>query len=429
MDGEPSVGRIEPPKTALQTTRASDIEPQPIQWLWPQRFALGKLSLIAGDPGLGKSQLTLDMAARVSQGTTWPADGTDAPQGGVLIVSAEDDAKDTIVPRLMAAGADLQHIRIAELVIDYGTETPIERELLIDRDVKLIEHEIMAMGNCRLVIVDPISAYMGRTDTHNNADVRAILLPLSKLAQRCNVAVIAVSHLNKAAGGNANYRVSGSIAFTAAARAVYVVTKDQDDPKRRLMVCVKNNLGDDETGLAYRIETKANGVPYLDWEDEIIEIPAEDALNPDIEDKRGARDEAKEFLHDFLEHGPAKAQDVLKAARSVGINDSTLRRAKKDLGVHSGKRGFTKGWHWSLYPLKPEDDQKPLRESVVTFEKTDHLRGVMIEATQGLPMSADDALKLFNDSDRRQIENGELPTEAVRHVIKTTLAEQAYVRT
>ncbi len=424
MDGEPSVGRIEPPKTALQTTRASDIEPQPIQWLWPQRFALGKLSLIAGDPGLGKSQLTLDMAARISQGTTWPADGTAAPQGGVLIVSAEDDAKDTIVPRLMAAGADLQHIRIAELVIDYGTETPIERELLIDRDVKLIEHEIMAMGNCRLVIVDPLSAYMGRTDTHNNADVRAILLPLSKLAQRCNVAVIAVSHLNKAAGGNAAYRVSGSIAFTAAARAVYVVTKDQDDPKRRLMVCVKNNLGNDETGFAYRIETKPNGVPYIDWEDELIVVPAEEALHPDVDDKRSARDEAKEFLRDFLEQGPAKAQEVFKAARSVGINDTTLRRAKKDLGVHSGKRGFTKGWHWSLYPLKPEDDQKPLRESVVIFDNFDHLRSIVEEAIEGLGVSVDAVLEYFNDSDKQQIESGELSKEAVRHVIKTKLVER-----
>ncbi len=164
IEDAPSVGSIKP-KNALRTVRASGIDPQPIRWLWEQRFALGKLNLIAGDPGLGKSILTLDMTARITRGATWPVDGTSAPQGSVLIVSAEDDPADTIIPRLIAAGADLALVRIAEQVIDYGTEIPIERELSLDRDLELLAAQIP--DDCRLVIVDPISAYLGNTDSHN----------------------------------------------------------------------------------------------------------------------------------------------------------------------------------------------------------------------------------------------------------------------
>ena len=132
-------------------------------------MALGKLTIIAGDPGLGKSQLTLDLAARVTRGDRWPVDGTQAPIGSALIVSAEDAPDDTIVPRLMAANADLSKIQIVEHVADNqsSTNVPIDRELSLQRDTALLEDKIAAMGDCRLVIVDPISAFMGTTDTHD----------------------------------------------------------------------------------------------------------------------------------------------------------------------------------------------------------------------------------------------------------------------
>jgi len=424
IEDAPSVGSIKP-KNALRTVCASDIDPQPIRWLWPQRFALGKLNLIAGDPGLGKSILTLDMAARVTRGETWPVDGTSAPLGSVLIVSAEDDPADTIIPRLMAAGADLALVRIAEQVIDYGTEIPIERELSLDRDLELLAAQIA--DDCRLVIVDPISAYLGRTDSHNNADLRTLLTPLGKLAHRSGVAVVAVTHLNKGAGGSASYRICGSIAFTAAPRAVYAVTKDQDDPDRRLLVPVKNNLGDDKTGFAYRIASKPNGAPYLEWEPDLIDVSADEALNPDIDGRQGAREEAKEFLEDYLQAGPQKAQDVLKGARQIGVNESTLRRAKAELRIHSGKAEFAGGWFWSLNP--PESDQhsqKTLPESVTAFDAFagfDHLREVISEAVSGLTIGPSDALKLFSDDDRNQIERGDMNAKTVRHFVETTLAE------
>ena len=138
---------------------------------------------------------------------------------------------------------------------------------------------------CRLVTIDPVSAYLGGTDSHNNADIRALLAPLAAMASRHKVAVVAVTHLNKAQQANALYRASGSLAFVAAARAAYSVTKDPDDPDRRLILPLKNNLGDDKTGFAYRIVEADNGAPVLQWEDELVEMTLEDLANTVTERK------------------------------------------------------------------------------------------------------------------------------------------------
>ena len=231
MSETPTIGIIAPPALGLVTRRASDITPQEIRWLWPQRIALGKLSLIAGDPGLGKSLLSLRIAAIVSRGGLWPVDQTQSPPGSVLIVSAEDGADDTIVPRLAAAGADLSKIHILDHVRVLGADgKPLDRELSLESDIAWVEKTIADLDDCRLVIVDPISAYLGKVDSHRNTEVRAVLGPLAKLAGRLDVAIQAVSHLNKSAGDSAAYRVVGSIAFSAAVRGSLLVVKDRDDP-------------------------------------------------------------------------------------------------------------------------------------------------------------------------------------------------------
>ena len=261
---------------------AHAIEPQPVRWLWPGRIALRKVSLIASDPGLGKSLVTIDLVARVTRAKTWPADTAAAPRGRALILSAEDDPADTIVPRLIAADADLLRVKLLDCVRDLSASgNPFERGFSLERDVQLLERELALMPDCRLVVVDPISAYLGGTDTHRNADVRALLMPLTKLAQRHDVAIVAVSHLNKGTALHANYRVTGSIAFTAMARAVYLIAKDPDDPKRRLMMPIKNNLGHDEAGLAYRISVTPEGIAFIEWDARAVTITPDDALNPD----------------------------------------------------------------------------------------------------------------------------------------------------
>ena len=172
----------------------ADVKPESVQWLWKKRFALGKLSLIAGDPDLGKSLLTLDMAARVSTGTGWP----DAPElrttpGGVVLLSAEDDPADTIRPRLDAAYADARRITLLQAIRDTDSNGNVKaRAFNLAIDIEALESAIAHVENCRLVIVDPISAYLGKTKSHENAEVRAVLAPLGELAARHGVAVVAV---------------------------------------------------------------------------------------------------------------------------------------------------------------------------------------------------------------------------------------------
>ena len=348
---DPTITLIAPQPLGLITQPASEIEPIEIAWLWFLRIALGKLLLIAGDPGLGKSLLTLFIAAIVSRGGKWPVDGTVSPLGSVLIVSAEDDAADTIVPRLIAAGADLAKVHILDHVAEVSKEgDALERELSLERDVDMIEQRVAELGDCKLVIIDPISAYLGRIDTHRNSEVRSVLAPLSKLAQRLGVAIAAVTHLNKGAGTSADYRISGSIAFTAAVRASLLVTKDKDDPSRRLVLPGKTNTGPDSLGgLAYRVAQNAAGKPYLEFETEAVMISADDALDLDNDDeKKYARTEAADFLRDLLRLGPVASPEVIKAANAAGVSKRTLDRAKAEIGVTSGRNEFTGGWYWSL---------------------------------------------------------------------------------
>ena len=344
---KPSAGTFE---TAVITRRADQIEARAISWLWPHRFALGKLSIIAGDPGGGKSQLTLDMAARITRGTSWP-DGTAAPQGSVVIISAEDDPEDTIVPRLIAAVADLSRIHIFDAVRESNDAgTSADRSLSLARDLELLEAKLPV--DCTMVVIDPISAYLGGADGNSNAELRELLAPLAKLAQRRGLAVVAVTHLNKMDRVRSAYRVTGSIAFTAAARAVYVVAKDQDDPKRRLLLPLKNNLGDDESGLAYRIGQTTENVPYLVWEPDPVTVPTDDALSYD-DGERNGREVAQEFLLTLLANGPIEAKAAESEARAAGISPKCLRSARERLGIQPKKTEFLGPWTWALPTKAP----------------------------------------------------------------------------
>ena len=338
----------------LVSVAASTIQPQKVDWLWPSRIAMGKLSIIAGPPGKGKSQLTLDMAARISRGDAWPVDGRKAPLGTSLILSAEDDPHDTIVPRLIAAGADLNKVELLETVIEQG----VEKTMNIERDMALLEEKLESIPDAKAVFIDPITAYLGHIDSHKNSDVRGALAPLSAVAQRCHVAIIAVSHLNKNERGSANDRVSGSIAFTAAARATYFVTEDKDDPSLRLFLSGKNNLAPDQDGLAFRITT-IEEVPKIDWESNSVSVSADEALAPIDEHVRGKRQIAKEFLKESLQDGPVARSKITEAAANEDISAATLRRAKNELGVTAIKSGFEGGWEWVLPQAQKTKVLKP----------------------------------------------------------------------
>ncbi len=339
------------PKVRLVTM--SDVKRRAVEWLWPNRFAIGKLSLISGNPGLGKSTLSLEMATHVSRGTHWPVDGGNAPQGDTLILSAEDDIADTILPRLEAMKADVTRIH-ALTMIDYVNEDggTSQRMFSLEKDIGLLDKQLVELPECRLVIIDPISAYMGHVDSHKNSDVRGLLAPLAELAQRARVAVIGVTHLNKGSS-KAIYRTMGSLAFVAAARAVWGIVEDEDRPGRVLMLPVKNNIAPKGDGLAYQILSHELGGSYLEWEPESVEASMDETLYQDGE--RSAVDEAADWLEDVLAYGRVATTDLQRLAKQAGHSWATVRRAKNKIRAEHEQEGFGKDikHYWRSIDAQP----------------------------------------------------------------------------
>ena len=313
-----------------------------------------------GRTGLGKSQITAALAATVTTGGIWPCDEGRAPLGGVLILSAEDDASDTIRPRLDAAGADVSAVHQISAVCQRDGKG--RRTFNLQADLALMEAAIERLGNVRLVIIDPVSSYLGKVDSHKNADVRGALEPLGDMASRLQVAVVSITHFSKGAGQSAVNSFIGSIAFVAAARAAFIVTRDPDnsDPARRLFVQAKNNLAADAGGLAFRVEQHLIGkdivASAITWEGERIARTADEILQANREgNEKPKRAEAEEFLRDALADGPRPSTEIEAEAKGVGIAWRTVCRAQKALGIKPYRRaeigdglGKSGRWYWSL---------------------------------------------------------------------------------
>jgi len=351
-------------KSSLVMVRASDVTPQKIEWLWPNRFAVGKFSIVAGNPGRGKSQLATYMAAAVTIGGPWPNGEGRAPLGSVIILSAEDDAADTLVPRLIAAGADLNRVHIVE-----GVKVPAgEKQFHLADDIEALCDSIDLIGDVKLVTIDPVTAYLGddkKVDSHKNASVRSALAPLQSRAAKLGFAAVGVSHLNKGGGSEALMRVLGSLAFVAASRSAYLVVGEKDTD-RSLFLGMKNNIGPPMSGLAFRMVTQlipaGFEAPAIEWGDDEIDKTADEALAESVGHDDGGKDkggssvpEAMSFLRDVLIDGPVSAKEVQGQAKEAGISKSTLERAKKKLDVKAHHRGDggTCGhgeWVWELPP-------------------------------------------------------------------------------
>ncbi len=352
-------------RPTLISRRGDEITPERIDWLWPGRIARGKLTVVAGHPGTGKSQITSSIVATVTRGGRWPVDQTCAPLGSTVILSAEDDAADTIIPRLIAAGADLSKLHVVDAVRALTPDgIPDRRGVDLGKDVLALELLLAHIGDVALIVIDPITAYLGRADSHVNAEVRGLLMPLAQLAERSRAAIIAVTHLRKSAGSEALLAVIGSLGFVAAARAAYLVVKDAQDPQRRLWLPAKNNIAPDVCGLAYRIVscTIANDIETsrIEWEPDPVKITADAALaaHPDTDDMRSDRDAAADWLREVLSAGPMLARDVQNEAKAAGHSWATIRRAKDAIGVCVRREGFGKdgAWHWTLPAASTSSD-------------------------------------------------------------------------
>jgi putative DNA primase/helicase len=330
------------------TCRVADITPRPIDWLWEPRLARGKITLVAGDPGLGKSQIGIDLHARLSSENYWP-DGTRAPLANSIILSAEDAASDTLRPRLEAADADLKRVWILDAVRTKDGK----RSFCLQQDLDQLGAAMERIGNVAMITIDPITSYMGKIDSHRTVDVRGVLEPLAAFAERHHVAVLAVSHPPKASQAKAIHAVTGSLAFVAAARIVFVVV-EEPETGRRLLLPTKNNLAAMPLGLAYRLEqlhvSQDILASHVIWDCEPVTISANEALAQDRESAKGDDmvREAKDFLRHVLANGPRLAKEVSEEAKDAGIAAKTLERARKALRVKASKDGFQGPWTWAL---------------------------------------------------------------------------------
>ena len=358
------------PHPRVVFVRASEVVPQRVRWVWPGIIARGKVTGLVGHPGLGKSQVAMDITATVSKGRPWPGDVANDAAGDVIILSAEDDTADTLVPRLIAAEADRARIHIVKAVKD---DSGGERRFNLALDLDRLEKEI-DLHQVSLVVIDPASAYLNakkskRIDRNNAGDVRTILDRLGAFAARHDLGVVAISHLNKSNGARAITRIMGSQEWAAAPRAVFLVTEEAKTG-RRLFLPLKNNLAPDRIGYSFEIEDKVVGdgirTSAVAWGSEPVMISADDALA--VAAKKEGTYGAVEFLEEMLREGPMDQAEVVRLGKEAGFTAKNLRTARENLGVKPRKEGFGANGKWVWVPA----DGATVIKLVVNNKTTDN---------------------------------------------------------
>lgn len=340
---------------------AADITPEPIHWLWNGWLAKGKLHIFAGAAGTGKTTIAIALAATITTGGRFP-DGSKCPQGSVLIWSGEDSPADTLVPRLMAAGADLSKVHfICDTTANYES-----RAFDPATDMQSLMLKAASITDLALLIIDPIvNAVAG--DSHKNGEVRRALQPVVDFGEKLNCAVLGITHFSKGGQGKDPLeRVTGSLAFGALARIVLVTTKIQDGEKTKRIVCrAKSNIGIDSGGFEYDLQEKEvqAGIfsSYALW-GEAIEGSARELLaEPDNretgENGNSALDDAKDFLRELLADGELSQKQIKDDANGASHSWRTVERAKKELNIRSSKSKLDNRWYWRLESNSANNNQ------------------------------------------------------------------------
>lgn len=331
---------VSPAPQRIRRVRLDTVEPQEIEWLWPGRLAVGKLHLLVGDPGTGKSTVAMDVIARLSTGRPWPDGEPGVAPSSAVLLQAEDGLADTVRPRLDRLGADPTRIHVLE---------PGDGWISLDSDLAGIREAVASTG-ARLLVIDPLTAYLGsRINSYRDADVRRLLGPLVALAAEADLAVLAIMHLRKAVEGRALHQIGGSVAFPAAARLAFAVAPDPDDQTRRLFLPVKSNVAREAAVLAFRLN--AGGI---DWEREpVVGITANDVFRFRSEQHREDRASAEEVLKELLanEEWPLPARIAQSAAQVHSISYRSLQRAARRSGIQT--RRVHNRWIW-CGPVSPD---------------------------------------------------------------------------
>jgi hypothetical protein len=308
----------------------SQVEPRVLEWLWPYRLALGKLAILDGDPGLGKSLLTLDLCARLSTGRPLPDDSPGPGLCQSIILNGEDGTEDTIKPRLRAMGADLERVFILHRQRNEDREP-----LSFPKDLHLLERALADTG-ARLVVIDPIMAFLDPSvNVASDPNVRRALFPLMQLAAEYRCAVQMVRHLNKSPGFRSVYRGGGSIGISGACRTVLLAARDPYHPQRCVLAEVKKNLAVAQPSLAYTIQRLDDARATVTWHGPSLWTA--DQLLAAARQPPGVRalDRARHFLQEVLKHGPLTSRDIWALAQEQRLSKRTLRRAKLELTIRS----------------------------------------------------------------------------------------------
>lgn len=352
--------------------KGSDLRPQPVRWLWQYWLALGKLHILAGAPGQGKTTIALAMAATVTIGGHWP-DGSRCAPGNVLIWSGEDDPEDTLLPRLLAAGADDERCHFIKGAMRDGEVVPFDPA----RDLQQLREEIDRIGGVRLLIVDPVvSAVTG--DSYKNTEVRRALQPLVDMADACNCAVLGITHFAKGGQGtDPAQRVVGSVAFTAVARVVMVAAKvkGEEGQDARILARGKSNIGPDDGGFQYHLEQREPipGIPAscIAW-GKAVQGTARELLTDPDEPQQDDTSDAVEMLRAELDSVLwTNSEDAARPLKAAGFSKKQIWAASKKVGVERKKDGMKGGWLWRLRDatdvaftmVSPEDSTEDSEDS------------------------------------------------------------------
>jgi len=350
-----------PSRPSVEILPASAFKPEPIRWLWPQWLARGKLHLLAGAPGTGKTTIGLACSAMVSSGGRWP-DGAEIDPGSVLIWSGEDDIGDTLLPRLLAAGGKPDEVHFIRGTTEHGKSRPFDPAT----DMPKLVTAAGELQNLKLLIVDPIVSVV-TGDSHKNTETRRGLQPIVDLAAQLDCAVLGITHLSKNSSGREPLdRVTGSVAFGAVARVVLATVKPADAEAPRRLVRAKSNLGPDSGGLEYRFfSVPVPGCTFnaqkVEW-GEMLDGTARELMAVEQADNGGdALEDAEAFLLDILAAGPVATKEIRTAASAHGHKPRTVDRAKQTLNITATKAGFEGGWAWKLPEpknAKPDEERQ-----------------------------------------------------------------------
>ena len=354
------------PKSTVVLKCGSDLTPEPVQWLWPDWLALGKFHLLAGAPGQGKTSIAMGMAATVTIGGRWP-DGSRCAAGNVLIWSGEDDYTDTLLPRLIAAGADRSRVFFVDGTRTGGVVRPFDPST----DTRTLKEAIQQIGSVRLIVIDPVSTAVAG-DSHKNTEVRRGLQPLVDLATSINAALLGITHLSKGGqGSDPAQRVIGSIAFTAVARVVLVAArvKGENGADKRILARSKSNIGPDNGGFEYHL-AQVEALPgihasRIEW-GQAVEGSARDLLTDPAEGDDGTdhADAVSLLKGELTADCWTGANHATQALKDAGFTKKQIWTASKKLKVVRTKGGMGGGWYWRLpggcdIALPVEDSKSP----------------------------------------------------------------------